>query len=151
MFWDSGPCIRSHESAGHLVQHFVTGLMVGDRWFPGATILRASSPTSPADHPTSVPPTDPELCDALFCGQTLRRPSGQLLKQRRSSFSRRCGVHGDCASGFVLSSQDGDTSANERTSEGTDDVLNEGSNDGQTTCTHEPNMSLTSEESSGNV
>ena len=48
-----------------------------------------------------------------------------------------------------MSSQDGDTSANERTSDGTDDDLNDGSNDDKTTCTHEPNMSPTSEESSG--
>ena len=33
------PCIRSHASAGHLVVHFVTGQMVGDRRSPGATIL----------------------------------------------------------------------------------------------------------------
>ena len=37
--WTLVPCIRSHESAGHLVVCVVTGQMVGDRWFPGATIL----------------------------------------------------------------------------------------------------------------
>ena len=39
MFWGSGPCIRSHASAGHLVVYFGTGQMVGDRRSPGATIL----------------------------------------------------------------------------------------------------------------
>ena len=33
------PCIRSIKSAGHMVVCFVTGQMVGDRGFPGATIL----------------------------------------------------------------------------------------------------------------
>ena len=39
MFWSSGPCIKSYTSAGHCMVHFVTGLMVGDRRFPGATAL----------------------------------------------------------------------------------------------------------------
>ena len=39
MFWGSGPFIRSHASAGHLVVYFVTGQMVGVRRSPGATIL----------------------------------------------------------------------------------------------------------------
>ena len=40
------------------------GLMVGDRRFPGATILGARFSTSSANHPVSVPPTGPELADA---------------------------------------------------------------------------------------
>ena len=39
MFWFSVPCIRSHKSAGQFIVNFVMGLMVGDRRFPGATIL----------------------------------------------------------------------------------------------------------------
>ena len=42
------------------------GLLVGDRWFPGATILGAPN------HPVSVPPTGPELCGALLCGLCTR-------------------------------------------------------------------------------
>ena len=41
MFWSSVPCIRSPESAGQFIVNFVMGLMVGDRRFPGATILGA--------------------------------------------------------------------------------------------------------------
>ena len=39
MFWSSVPCIRSLKSAGQFIVNFVMGLMVGDRRFPGATIL----------------------------------------------------------------------------------------------------------------
>ena len=57
MFWFSVPCIRSHKSAGHFIVNFVTAQMVGDRRFPGATILggevlylfRQPSRFSPAD------------------------------------------------------------------------------------------------------
>ena len=57
MFWYSVPCIRSHKSAGLSIVNFVMGLMVGDRRFPGATILggevlyffRQPSRVSPAD------------------------------------------------------------------------------------------------------
>ena len=57
MFWFSVPCIRSHKSAGQSFVNFVMGLMVGDRRFPGATILgsevlyffRQPSLVSPAD------------------------------------------------------------------------------------------------------
>ena len=37
--WTLVPCIRSHESAGHMVVCVVTGQMVGDRRSPRATIL----------------------------------------------------------------------------------------------------------------
>ena len=53
----SVPCTRSPESAGQFFVNFVMGLMVGDRRFPGATILGASSSTSSANHRVSVPPT----------------------------------------------------------------------------------------------
>ena len=59
-------------SAGHMVVCFVTGEMVGDRRFPGATILGARSCTPSANHPVSVPPTGPEHSDASFCGQCTR-------------------------------------------------------------------------------
>ena len=57
MFWYPVPCIRSHKSAGQSFVNFVMGLMVGDRRFPGATILGARFSTSSANHPVSVPPT----------------------------------------------------------------------------------------------
>ena len=60
-------CIKSHASAGHLVVHFVTGPMVGDRRFPGATILGASFSTSSANHHICVPPTGPVRRDGLGC------------------------------------------------------------------------------------
>ena len=70
MFWDFFSLHQKHRaSAGHLVVYFVTGLMVGDRRFPGATILGARFSTSSANHPVSVPPTGPELADASLCGQ----------------------------------------------------------------------------------
>ena len=43
MFWSSVPCIRSHKSAGQFIVNFVTGLMVGDRRFLGATVLGGGS------------------------------------------------------------------------------------------------------------
>ena len=57
MFWSSVPCIRSLKSAGLFIVNFVMGLMVGDRRFPGATILgrevlyffRQPSRVSPSD------------------------------------------------------------------------------------------------------
>ena len=58
MFWDFSSLHQKHRaSAGHLVVYFVTGLMVGDRRVPGATILgsevlyffRQPSRVSPAD------------------------------------------------------------------------------------------------------
>ena len=61
----SVPCIRSHASAGHLVVYFVTAQMVGDRRFPGATILGASCSTTSANHPMSVPPTGSEPRDGF--------------------------------------------------------------------------------------
>ena len=86
-----------------MVVCFVTGQMVGDRRFPGATILGARSCTPSANHPVSVPPTGPEHSDASFCGQctrlqvvhiqmgslsglqftTMRRLCGQLLPQQQ--------------------------------------------------------------------
>ena len=46
--------------------NFVMGLMVGDRRFPGATILGARFSISSANHPVSVPPTGPEHSDASY-------------------------------------------------------------------------------------
>ena len=67
--WTSVPCIRSHESAGHLVVYFVTGPMVGDRRFPGA-ILSGSEFLYLFRQPSvSVPPTGSELRDALLRGR----------------------------------------------------------------------------------
>ena len=56
-------------SRRQFVVNFVMGLMVGDRRFPGATILGARFSTSSANHPVSVPPTGPEHADASWCGQ----------------------------------------------------------------------------------
>ena len=61
----SVPCTRNPESAGHLVVYFVTGLMVGDRRFPGATMLGARFSTSSANHPVSVLPTGSEPRDGF--------------------------------------------------------------------------------------
>ena len=54
--WSSVPCIRSHESAGHMVVYVVTDQMVGDRRSPGTVLgvesiylLRQPSLSSPAD------------------------------------------------------------------------------------------------------
>ena len=93
------------------------------RRFPGATILKARSSTPSANHPVSVPPTGPELCDALLCGRctrwqalnvqtgslcrcmvslsTLRRPSGQLLRQRQSVAASMADCCGSSNSGLV--------------------------------------------------
>ena len=58
MFWDFGSLHQKHRaSAGHMVVCVVTVQMVGDRRFPGATILgvevvyffRQPSGVSPAD------------------------------------------------------------------------------------------------------
>ena len=43
VFLSSVPCIRSLKSAGQFIVDFVMGLMVGDRRFPGATILGRGS------------------------------------------------------------------------------------------------------------
>ena len=83
----SVPCIRSPASAGHLVVHFVTGQMVGDRWFPGATILGAICSTTSANHPVSVPPTGPELPERFL-----------LFWDFGSLYQRRCGVVSDALS-----------------------------------------------------
>ena len=81
MFWGSGPCIRSHASAGHLVVYFVTGQMVGDRRSPGAdntggeTIYLLSQPSlfSPADRfSTSWWIFLPVHRDGFFCVLGLR-------------------------------------------------------------------------------
>ena len=66
MFWSSVPCIRSLKSAGQFIVNFVMGLMVGDRRFPGATILGARFSTSSANHPASVPPTGSVHRDGSF-------------------------------------------------------------------------------------
>ena len=77
----SVPFIRSHASAGHRVVCVVTGQMVGDRRFPGATILGASCSTTSANHPVSVPPTGPELPERFL-----------LFWDFGSLYQRRCGV-----------------------------------------------------------
>ena len=72
MFWDFSSLHQKHRaSAGHLVVYFVTGLMVGDRRFPGATILGARFSSSSANHPVSVPPTGSEPRDGFSFGVVL--------------------------------------------------------------------------------
>ena len=88
------PCISSHASAGLLVVHFVTDQMVGDRRFPGATILGASFPTCSANHPMSVPPTGPELRDAWW---TLYNMSGPVRSDGFSFLGAMC-LYGAAAS-----------------------------------------------------
>ena len=85
MFWDFGSLHQKHRaSAGHLVVYFVTGLMVGDRRFPGATILGARFSTSSANHPVSVPPTGSEPRDGFSFGHVLglRFPLPEALRRR---------------------------------------------------------------------
>ena len=81
-------------SAGHMVVCFVTGQMVGDRRFPGATILGARSCTPSANHPVSVPPTGPELPDASFLW-TVYEMAGCL---HPDGFTFRFAVYDDAAS-----------------------------------------------------
>ena len=69
---DFGSLHQNPESEGQFFVNFVMGLMVGDRRFPGATILGARFFTSSANHPVSVPPTGRELSDASWCGQCTR-------------------------------------------------------------------------------
>ena len=85
MFWDFSSLHQKHRaSAGHLVVYFVTGLMVGDRRFPGATILRARFSTSSANHPVSVPPTGSEPRDgfSFWVVLGLRFPLPEALRRR---------------------------------------------------------------------
>ena len=87
---------------------------------PGRQYRGARLSTPSANHPVSVPPTGPELCDALLCGRctrwqalnvqtgslswcmvslsTLRRPSGQLLRQRQSVFHVAASMADCCCS-----------------------------------------------------
>ena len=69
--------------------YFVTGLMVGDRRFPGATILGARFSTSSANHPASVPPTGSELRDgfSFWVVLGLRFPLPEALRRH---FLTRC-------------------------------------------------------------
>ena len=69
VFWDFGSLHQKPRVGGQFFVNFVMGLMVGDRRFPGATILGARFSTSSANHPVSVPPTGPEHSDASWCGQ----------------------------------------------------------------------------------
>ena len=94
----SVPCIRSQESAGHMVVYVVTDQMVGDRRSPGRQYWRSSPSTSSAFHRFPVPPTGSVHRDGSFflcivtgasvfwdfgsLYQTLRRHSSQLLRQR---------------------------------------------------------------------
>ena len=89
MFCDSVPCVGSRASAGHFVVHFVTGQMVGDRRFPGATILGASFSNSSANDPASVPLTCSELRDALLRGQCTRRLPTRCCGSRHPPMSLR--------------------------------------------------------------
>ena len=90
MFWDFGSLHQKHRaSAGHLVVYFVTGLMVGDPRFPGATILGARFSTYSANHPVSVPPTGSDPGDGFLSG---------LFWDFGSLYQRRCGVVSDALS-----------------------------------------------------
>ena len=74
-------------SAGHMVVSVVTGQMVGDLRFTGATILGSRSFTPSANHPVSVPLTGPEHSDASWCGQCTR---WQVVYTQMGSCSRVC-------------------------------------------------------------
>ena len=87
LFWDSVPCIRSRESAGHMVMYFVTGQMVGDRRSPGATILGVEVVYFLRQPSLPGPPTGPEHSDASWCGRCTR---WQVVYIQTGSFSRVC-------------------------------------------------------------
>ena len=72
--WTLVPCSEATSRAGHSVVYFVTGQMVGDRWFPGDN-TGSEVFTSSANHPLLVPPTGCVHRDALYemAGATLRR------------------------------------------------------------------------------
>ena len=89
MFWFSVPCIRSHKSAGQFIVNFVMGLMVGDRRFPGATILGGGS--------LLLPPTIPCLSLRLVQNIVMDSLSG-LFWDFGSLYQRRCGVVSDALS-----------------------------------------------------
>ena len=82
--WTLVPCIRSHESAGHVVVFVVTGQMVGDRRSPGRQYWgRDHQPLPPTN--VSFPPTGREHSDASWCGQCTR---WQVVYIQTGSFSR---------------------------------------------------------------
>ena len=83
MFWSSVPCIRSLKSAGQFIVNFVMAQMVGDRWFPGATILEGGS--------LHLPPTIPCQSRRLVPNLVMDSLSG-LFWDFGSLYQRRCGV-----------------------------------------------------------
>ena len=104
LFWFTVPCIRSHKSVGQFIVNFVMGLMVGDRRFPGATMLGGRFSTSSTNHPVSVPPTGSEPRDGFSFGVVLgtsvhstRGVAASFLTRCRGSRllrPRRCGDFG---------------------------------------------------------
>ena len=69
------------------------GLMVGDRRFPGATILGGRFSTSSANHPVSVPPTGLVLRDGWSSGLCTRWRASRGVSCCGSHYPlpRRCG------------------------------------------------------------
>ena len=93
--WDSVLCIKIHASTGHLVVHFVTCLIVGDRRFPGATIpggesvyfFRQSLPAGPADRLRT------SWCLVVWTVCEMSGPArSDGAVSWRMVFVRRCGV-----------------------------------------------------------
>ena len=88
----SVPCIRSHASAGHLVVYFVTAQMVGDRRFPGASILGGGSlhlpPTIPCQSRRLVPNLVMDSLSSLFW------TSVRSTRSVAASFLTRCRTFG---------------------------------------------------------
>ena len=90
MFRFSVPCIRSHKSAGRFIVNFVISLMVGDRRFPGATILGVGGSLF-------LPPTIPCQSRRLVQNLVMDSLSG-LFWDFGSLYQRRCGVVSDALS-----------------------------------------------------
>ena len=85
----SVPCIRSQESAVHMVVYFVTAQIVGDRRFPGATILGGGS--------LHLPPTIPYQSRRLVPNLVMDSLS-RLFWDFVLFYQRRCGVVSDALS-----------------------------------------------------
>ena len=88
LFWDSVPCIRSNASAGHIGVNFVTGLMVGDRRFPGASILGMTCSTSSVNS-SAHSSASPFPVGTPFLRRRESTATHPLLF-RRSTSSHRC-------------------------------------------------------------
>ena len=88
MFWDFGSLHQKHrQSAGLRVVCVLMDQMVGDRRFPGASILGVEVVYFLRQPSLLGPPTGPEHSDASWCGQCTR---WQVVYIQTGSFSLVC-------------------------------------------------------------